>query len=160
LKDDEATGAVESGESPVGEAAEPAANAAPPTAKLTGATQAEAGIEFEIAGAVVIGRFDPNVGPIDVDLGGLSEGSFVSRRHARIEFRDGQWVLEDLGSSNGTFLRKGDEFIRIAEPTPLADGDLVVFGKPQFRVQLVAAQEPVVAEESGPLEPAGEEHDA
>jgi FHA domain len=30
------------------------------------------------------------------------ESSAVSRRHARLLFRDGQWVLCDLGSKNGT----------------------------------------------------------
>ena len=26
----------------------------------------------------------------------------VSRRHAQLRFRDGKWVLRDLGSTNGT----------------------------------------------------------
>jgi hypothetical protein len=28
----------------------------------------------------------------------------VSRRHARLVFRDGTWILQDLGSKNGTFV--------------------------------------------------------
>jgi hypothetical protein len=28
----------------------------------------------------------------------------VSRRHARLVFRDGGWVIQDLGSKNGTFV--------------------------------------------------------
>jgi len=28
----------------------------------------------------------------------------VSRRHARIVFEDGQWIIEDLGSANGLFI--------------------------------------------------------
>jgi hypothetical protein len=34
----------------------------------------------------------------DIVLGDLS----VSRRHARLRFRDGHWVLQDLESTNGT----------------------------------------------------------
>jgi hypothetical protein len=31
-------------------------------------------------------------------------GSAVSRRHARLSFRDGSWILQDLHSTNGTIL--------------------------------------------------------
>ena len=34
------------------------------------------------------------------------EDEFASGRHARIFRHEGQWVLEDLGSTNGTYLRK------------------------------------------------------
>ncbi len=34
------------------------------------------------------------------------DDEFASGRHARISRQDGQWVLEDLGSTNGTYLRK------------------------------------------------------
>ncbi|HEY8602609.1 MAG TPA: DUF3662 and FHA domain-containing protein [Thermomicrobiales bacterium] len=37
---------------------------------------------------------------LDNDL--VLESTDVSRHHARIEFRDGQWHLHDLGSTNGT----------------------------------------------------------
>ncbi|MER3412769.1 MAG: hypothetical protein C4341_00730 [Armatimonadota bacterium] len=89
---------------------------------------AETGDVFAFCDSAVIGRFDPSVGPIDVDLGGLDEGSFVSRRHARISFQNGGWVLEDLGSSNGTFVLEGDDFRRIEEPTRIEDGATVAFG--------------------------------
>lgn len=48
----------------------------------------------------------------------------VSRRHARILVREGEAVLEDLGSKNGTWLRKN----RIKGPVPLADGDEIRLG--------------------------------
>lgn len=41
----------------------------------------------------------------------------VSRRHAELMFRDGQWILRDVGSANGTFV---DE-LRLQAPTPLPD---------------------------------------
>jgi pSer/pThr/pTyr-binding forkhead associated (FHA) protein len=33
----------------------------------------------------------------------LSDDS-VSRRHARLVFRDGAWIIQDLGSTNGTIV--------------------------------------------------------
>ncbi len=30
------------------------------------------------------------------------EHATVSRRHAQLRFRDGRWILQDLGSTNGT----------------------------------------------------------
>ncbi|HEX8494906.1 MAG TPA: FHA domain-containing protein [Pyrinomonadaceae bacterium] len=48
----------------------------------------------------------------------------VSRRHAEIQRRDGQSVLVDLGSFNGTLLN--DQ--RITIPTPLFDGDRIQLG--------------------------------
>lgn len=93
---------------------------------------AETGDVFAFVGAAVIGRFDPSVGPIDVDLGGIDEGVYVSRRHARIAYQDGAWIIEDLGSSNGTFVLKGDDFRRIEEPTHIEDGATVVFGNARF----------------------------
>jgi len=47
----------------------------------------------------------------------------VSRRHARLEPRDGGWVLTDLNSSNGTFVNG----VRIRS-TALAPGDSVKLG--------------------------------
>lgn len=49
----------------------------------------------------------------------------VSRKHAEIRLGDGGWVIDDLGSSNGTFL-KGD---RIQGPQPIGLGDEIGFGK-------------------------------
>jgi DNA-binding winged helix-turn-helix (wHTH) protein len=52
------------------------------------------------------------------------ESSRVSRHHARILVSPDGAVIEDLGSKNGTFV--GDR--KIAEPTPLADGEEVRLG--------------------------------
>lgn len=49
----------------------------------------------------------------------------VSRRHAEIRLGDEGWVVEDLGSSNGTFL-KGQ---KIAGPQSIGLGDEIGFGK-------------------------------
>ena len=52
------------------------------------------------------------------------QAAVVSRRHAEIQRRDGQFVLVDLGSFNGTLLN--DQ--RITTPTPLYDGDRIQLG--------------------------------
>jgi len=48
----------------------------------------------------------------------------VSRKHVRLEFQVGQYVLEDLGSTNGTFVR-GE---RISGPFILTPGDIFQLG--------------------------------
>jgi DNA-binding response OmpR family regulator len=63
--------------------------------------------------ATTIGRWGDN----DV----VVDDRWVSRNHARIRREGEQYVVEDLGSKNGTFVNG----IRIAGPTVLADGDVV-----------------------------------
>jgi hypothetical protein len=46
----------------------------------------------------------------------------ISRRHARIEYTDGQWQLRDLGSANGSELNG-----KKIDVAPLKDGDRVHF---------------------------------
>lgn len=67
--------------------------------------------------------------------------SLLSRRHAHIFLRHGLPQIEDLGSTNGTFV--GEQ--RLDEhPVPLHDGDQLTFGCPTFcyRVELTAADKP------------------
>lgn len=89
---------------------------------------------FPLTASATIGRFDPSVGPIDVDLGALPEGVYVSRKHAKITEEDGVWKLTDLGSSNGTFILRGD-FERVEE-TELSDGDEIALGNARFVFRL------------------------
>lgn len=53
----------------------------------------------------------------------------VSRRHARLCFRDGRWVVRDLESTNGTIVNGG----RIGR-CELRPGDRLVFGSQQLQV--------------------------
>ncbi|HKR21075.1 MAG TPA: FHA domain-containing protein, partial [Pyrinomonadaceae bacterium] len=55
-----------------------------------------------------IGRWDADGGIFpDVDLDTDDPEAKVSRRHARITLSNGQYFLEDLGSTNGTFINRG-----------------------------------------------------
>lgn len=95
---------------------------------------AETDIEFAVNSPATIGRFDPDVGPIDVDLGSIDESVYVSRKHASIVCEDGVWKIRDLGSSNGTFVLR-DDFERVEE-AELADGTELAFGNARFVFRL------------------------
>lgn len=90
----------------------------------------ETDVVFPFSPPAVIGRFDPSVGPIDVDLGSVPEGSYVSRKHARIDLADEVWTVTDLGSSNGTYVLR-DDFERV-ETTEISDGTEIALGNARF----------------------------
>jgi len=48
----------------------------------------------------------------------------ISRRHVRVTYLAGRYIIEDLGSTNGTFLNGR----RIEAPAPLANGDVIDLG--------------------------------
>lgn len=84
-----------------------------------------------------IGRWDADGGIFpDVDLDSDDPEAKVSRRHARITVHDGKYFLEDLGSTNGTFVNRGK---RLSPGTrqPLNDGDEIIVGKTFLRFHLV-----------------------
>jgi pilus assembly protein CpaF len=49
----------------------------------------------------------------------------VSKRHAKLELKNGQFMLTDLGSTNGTYINGR----RVAEPTQVRQGDKVYIGE-------------------------------
>jgi hypothetical protein len=91
---------------------------------------AETDTQFFIHSPAVIGRFDPAVGPVDVDLADLPEGAYVSRKHAKIVHDGENWKVMDLGSSNGTFVLR-DDFERVEE-AELGDGQEFALGNARF----------------------------
>jgi hypothetical protein len=50
---------------------------------------------------------------------------YASSRHARIFPQDGQWIVEDLGSTNGTYLDRQ----KVTHPTPVPLGVPIRIGK-------------------------------
>ena len=89
---------------------------------------------FDFGLPAVIGRKDGQASVVEVDLSDIEEGAYISRRHASISIEDGAAVLEDLGSSNGTYVLRGD-YERVTK-TEIVDGDQVVFGNAKFVFRL------------------------
>jgi hypothetical protein len=74
------------------------------------------------ARGVTLGR-----GEVEIQL----EDPFASSRHARISRQGHVVVIEDLGSTNGTYLN--DELL--TGPQPLHDGDRIRIGDSEFSYQ-------------------------
>lgn len=76
------------------------------------------GVTFPLEGdQLTIGRDSTN--------GVAINDAEISRRHARLMFQGGKYVLEDLGSTNGTFVNGQ----RLAGPVVLKPGDVVSLGE-------------------------------
>lgn len=74
--------------------------------------------------ALTVGRASQN----DVELSG---DEFASSRHARLEpRRDGVWI-EDVGSTNGTYING----VRLTRPRKLAAGDIIRIGETDLRFE-------------------------
>lgn len=83
-----------------------------------------------------IGRWDADNGIFpDVDLDAFDADAKVSRRHARVIHRDGVFVVEDLGSTNGTFVNRGRRLLP-GSPHVLSDGDEIIVGKTFLRFRI------------------------
>lgn len=84
-----------------------------------------------------IGRWDADGGIFpDVDLDTDDPEAKVSRRHARITLSNGQYFLEDLGSTNGTFINRGKR-LPPGQRHALCDGDEIIVGKTFLRFHIV-----------------------
>jgi pSer/pThr/pTyr-binding forkhead associated (FHA) protein len=92
-------------------------------------------LEIPAKDEVVIGREDPisDVFP-DLDLtnlGGMDKG--VSRKHAVIHRSGPNYTVEDMGSTNGTFINK--KKIQPHAPQMIKPGDELRFGKLALTLQ-------------------------
>ena len=80
----------------------------------------ESGIAYDLAEAVTLGR-----GDVEIRL----EDPFASSQHARISREGHVVVIEDLGSTNGTYLNESP----LNGPQPLHDGDRIRIGDSEFQ---------------------------
>jgi predicted component of type VI protein secretion system len=79
----------------------------------------DSGIAYDLRGGATLGR-----GDVEIRL----EDPFASSRHARISRQGHVFVIEDLGSTNGTYLN--DEPLN--GPQPLHPGDRIRIGDSEF----------------------------
>jgi len=86
-------------------------------------------LSFPITSETVrIGRYDPVTGALpEIDLTQVDTHRSVSRRHARIVFDGGSFLLsEEMGVLNGTFIN--GRRLTSGESAPLRSGDKLSFG--------------------------------
>lgn len=84
-----------------------------------------------------IGRWDADGGIFpDVDLDAEDPEAKISRRHARIMLKNGEYFVEDLGSTNGTFVNRGKRLLP-GQPEPLRESDEIILGKTFLRFHIV-----------------------
>ena len=91
-----------------------------PRLEVMRAANVATGSTYDVTGGVVLGRG----ASADIQL----EDSFASSQHARIVPQGSTMVLEDMGSTNGTFLN-GEP---LRGPQPLHPGDRIRIGDTEF----------------------------
>src|SRR3954451_10017039 len=102
-------------------ASEPLAReAGPPNLRLQSAAGLAAGSAYDLSEGALLGRGDQ----ADIRL----EDGFASSQHARLVPQGDVMVLEDLGSTNGTYLN-GEP---LRGPAPLHAGDRIRIGDSEF----------------------------
>ncbi|MEV0400523.1 FHA domain-containing protein [Actinoallomurus sp. NPDC050550] len=104
--------------------ARPPRSAAPPRARRADPTKlvitegARAGTTMDLVGTeITMGRANDVTLPLGDD--------YSSGRHARLFSQNGQWFVEDLGSTNGTFLGRA----KVSRPEPVPVGVPIRIGK-------------------------------
>ncbi|HKQ71544.1 MAG TPA: ATPase, T2SS/T4P/T4SS family [Polyangiaceae bacterium] len=80
-------------------------------------------------------KHEINVGRVQGNDLMLPKGN-VSKRHARLLFRDGRFIVTDLKSTNGTYVNGR----KIAQATIVREGDKIYVGDFVLRVELTSAE--------------------
>ena len=108
------------------------------TARLVIERGGRVGREFAISGIETnIGRWDADSGIFpDIDLDEDDPEAKISRRHARIINHNGQYFIEDLGSTNGTFVNRGRRLLP-GKRQMLQNGDEIIVGKTFLKFQML-----------------------
>jgi len=97
--------------------ARPPRAAKPPSSVLVHTPDERKARAFRLSGPLEIGRAEA----CQVRL----EDTYVSQVHARLSARDGAWFIEDLGSTNGTYVNDH----RVQAAVEVHPGDIVRVGK-------------------------------
>jgi len=122
----------------------------------TGRSQTELHLEVTAGPAagthIRIGDEPLVFGRIAAGAGSLGNDPRLSRRHAKVSRSNGRLLVEDLGSTGGTFVNG----TAIARPTPAAPGDSIDLGATTLRVLAPSAQAPADTRASvGPQQNSG-----
>ena len=84
-----------------------------------------------------IGRWDPDGGAFpEIDLTNEDAEAKISRKHARIIRDDNRFLLEDLGSLNGSYINRGPRIVP-GEPQEIKDSDELILGKTFFKFEMI-----------------------
>lgn len=108
------------------------------TARLVAKKQGVPTPEFDLETSNVVGKFDPDMGPVEVDLANFPNADNISRQHAEIYREGDQWKVKDIGSENGVFLKRVGQTrfsARITTPEILNTGDEITFANINFIFQ-------------------------
>ncbi len=87
-----------------------------------GPTGLPVGKVFPLGPIITIGRSTSS----DVSL----NDTFLSSEHARLERRGNEWILEDLRSTNGTFLNG----FEVCDATSVNNGDIIRIGRVELKL--------------------------
>lgn len=79
---------------------------------------------FKLGEKTTIGREDPRLG---IDFDGYPDGQYISGMHAQIVRMNGRYYIEDMGSSNHTYVN--EKRLVLGQLEPLNTGDIIRFAK-------------------------------
>jgi ABC-2 type transport system ATP-binding protein len=112
---------------------------------------ADAGHSYEVTGTIVVGR--------DASADLILDDDQISRQHVQLTASDGRAVVEDLGSTNGTFVNGR----LVTDPTTLGGGDRIQVGGTLIEViapesSTVIRHEPPIPVAPPPVDAAAQEN--
>ncbi len=88
----------------------------------SGQTGLPVGKTFPLSPTTIIGR------SMDTDV--ALNDTFLSNEHARLVFQGNEWLLEDMGSTNGTFVNG----FEVRAPTAVNIGDVIRIGRVELQL--------------------------
>jgi pSer/pThr/pTyr-binding forkhead associated (FHA) protein len=121
---------------PAGRERKPARAARPPKPPKVAKQQKVKGSKLVVIEGPLNGTIIP-LGNVQITIGRAPDSTLIidddyaSSRHARIYPSEGSWVVEDLGSTNGTWIDR----TRITSPTVLPVGAPLRVGRTTLQIQ-------------------------